>query len=97
MQRILVTGGLGFIGSHTVDLLIEKGYSVIVIDNLEKQVHNGVEPKYKNPKAEYIRGDIRNRKTWEKALDGTDGIIHLAGAVGIAQSFWQAKFVLPKS
>ncbi|EQB67808.1 MAG: NAD-dependent epimerase/dehydratase [Thermoplasmatales archaeon E-plasma] len=91
MQRILVTGGLGFIGSHTVDLLIEKGYSVIVIDNLEKQVHNGVKPKYKNPKAEYIRGDIRNRKTWEKALDGTDGIIHLAGAVGIAQSFWQAK------
>ena len=91
MQRILVTGGLGFIGSHTVDLLIEKGYSVIVIDNLEKQVHDGVEPKYKNPKAEYISGDIRNRKTWEKALDGTEGIIHLAGAVGIAQSFWQAK------
>ena len=91
MDRILVTGGMGFIGSHTVDLLVERGYSVTVVDNLEKQVHNGVEPKYRNPKAKYIRGDIRNRKTWEKALDGIDGIIHLAGAVGIAQSFWQAK------
>ncbi len=39
MNRILVTGGLGFIGSHTVDLLIEKGYSVTVRDDLEKQVH----------------------------------------------------------
>ena len=39
MNMILVNGGLGFIGSHTVDLLIEKGYSVTVLDNLEKQVH----------------------------------------------------------
>ena len=61
MQRILVTGELGFIGSHTVDLLIEKGYSVIVIDNLEKQVPNSPIdrlkgcPEYKSPNL-YLRG-----------------------------------------
>ena len=91
MNRILVTGGYGFIGSHTVDLLIEKGYSVTIVDNLEKQVHDGKEPQFKNTDAKFIKGDIRNRKTWIKALKDIDGIIHLAGAVGIAQSFWQAK------
>ncbi|MHB8360886.1 MAG: SDR family NAD(P)-dependent oxidoreductase [Thermoplasmataceae archaeon] len=91
MNKILVTGGLGFIGSHTVDLLIEKGYSVNVLDNLEKQVHMNKIPEYKNQKAKYISGDIRTRTAWNKALDNIDGIIHLAGAVGIGQSFWQAK------
>ena len=42
MTNVLVTGGFGFIGSHTIDLLISKGYSVKVIDNLEKQVHQGI-------------------------------------------------------
>ena len=42
MKRVLVTGGLGFIGSHTVDLLISKGYDVVVLDNLESQVHMGL-------------------------------------------------------
>ena len=91
MNRILVTGGLGFIGSHTVDLLIEKGYSVTVLDNLEKQVHLGKTPIYKNEKADYIFGDIRHGKSWLKALKDADGIIHLAGAVGIGQSFWEPK------
>jgi len=91
MNRILVTGGLGFIGSHTVDLLIEKGYRVTVLDNLEKQVHLGKIPKYKNEGADYIFGDIRYGKSWLKALKDVEGIIHLAGSVGIGQSFWQPK------
>jgi dTDP-L-rhamnose 4-epimerase len=91
MTRVLVTGGLGFIGSHTVDALIETGYDVTVIDNLERQVHLGKIPHFKNKKVNYIEGDIRHRKTWLNAFKGIDYIIHLAGAVGIGQSFWQAR------
>lgn len=91
MEKILVTGGSGFIGSHTVDKLIEKGYKVVVLDNLEKQVHLGKNPKYNNPEAKYIAGDVRFKKHWIKALEGVTGVIHLAGAVGIGQSFWQAR------
>ena len=91
MEKVLVTGGLGFIGSHTVDRLIEEGYRVTVLDNLERQVHLGKVPEYRNKKAEYIFGDIRYRKHWMKALEGAEYIIHLAGAVGIGQSFWQGK------
>jgi dTDP-L-rhamnose 4-epimerase len=91
MEKVLVTGGLGFIGSHTVDRLIEEGYWVTVLDNLERQVHLGNVPEYRNKKADYIFGDIRYRKHWMKALEGAEYIIHLAGAVGIGQSFWQGR------
>ena len=91
MDRVLVTGGLGFIGSHTVDRLIESGYSVTVLDSLERQVHLGKMPEYKNPDAEYIIGDVRFKKHWKTALKDVDYIIHLAGAVGTGQSFWQPR------
>ena len=91
MGKILVTGGLGFIGSHTVDRLIDQGHEVVVLDNLERQVHLGNMPKYANSKAKYLKGDIRYRKHWLNALKDVTGIIHLAGAVGIGQSFWQAR------
>jgi len=81
-----VTGGAGFIGSHTVDMLVDKGYEVTVLDNLEPQVHGRQKPKYLNPKARYIFGDIRNRSAWVKALNGVEGIIHLAASVGVGQS-----------
>ena len=91
MSRVLVTGGLGFIGSYTVDSLIEKGYKVRVIDNLERQVHRGKTPAHKNPQAEYLRGDVRHRPSMAKALRNVDYIVHLAAAVGVSQSFWQAR------
>ncbi|MCL4314792.1 MAG: SDR family NAD(P)-dependent oxidoreductase [Candidatus Thermoplasmatota archaeon] len=91
MERVLVTGGYGFIGSHTVDRLIKKGHEVIVLDNLEKQVHQKKTPEYRNPDAHYIIGDIRYSKHWLQALKGVDSIIHLAGAVGTGQSFWQPR------
>ena len=91
MSKVLITGGAGFIGSHTVDELVNRGYEVVVLDNLERQVHQGKMPAYLNDKAKFIRGDIRFRKHWLKALKGVEYIIHLAGAVGVGQSFWQAK------
>ena len=78
MDRILVTGGAGFIGSHTVDALIKIGYDVVVLDNLQKPVHLRGKPNYLNPKAEYIWGDVRKKNVLEKALSNVHSVFHFA-------------------
>jgi dTDP-L-rhamnose 4-epimerase len=90
-RHVLVTGGAGFIGSHTVDALIERGCKVRVFDNLEPQVHGGREtpPPYLNPEAEFIRGDVCDRAALLRALDGIDAVIHDAAMVGVGQSNYQ--------
>lgn len=75
----LVTGGAGFIGSHLVDALIHDGYAVKVLDNLSRPTHNGKLPPWFNKKAEFVKGDIRKKSDWEKALEGVRFIFHLAG------------------
>ena len=91
MSRVLVTGGLGFVGSYTVDKLVTRGYKVRIIDNLERHVHHGRVPSYRNAKAEYMRDDIRRKSSLLKALNDVDYVIHLAAAVGVGQSFWEAR------
>lgn len=88
---ILVTGGAGFIGSFLVDLLIEKGYRVRILDNLEEQVHRGKKPKYLNAKAEFIKGDVRDYQTFGRALEGVEIVYHLASRVGVGQSNYEIK------
>lgn len=78
MAKVLVTGGAGFIGSHTVDRLIQEGYEVKILDNLQKPVHLKGKPSYINPKAEFIFGDVRNREVLEYALHDVSYIYHLA-------------------
>lgn len=78
IKKILVTGGAGFIGSHTVDLLVENGYQVVVLDSLNPPTHNGKIPKWFNKKAKLICGDVREKKHWQKALRGVYAIVHLA-------------------
>lgn len=90
-MKVLVTGGCGFIGSHTVDKLIELGHVVRVLDNLEPQVHRGKKPDYLNPKAEYVFGDIRNDDVTRKAINDVEFVFHLAAAVGVGQSMYQIK------
>ncbi|PIQ98138.1 MAG: nucleoside-diphosphate-sugar epimerase [Nitrospinae bacterium CG11_big_fil_rev_8_21_14_0_20_56_8] len=90
-KKILVTGGAGFIGSHTVDALIEeRGYSVRVYDNLTPQVHGpGADrPAYLHPDAEFIKGDVRDRESLKKAVEGCAIVIHDAAEVGVGQSMY---------
>lgn len=89
-KKILVTGGAGFIGSHIVDLLIQKGYKVRILDNLDPQVHPGrKKPPWLNPKAEFIKGNVTRRSDLIKALRGVDAVFHEAAKVGVGQSMYE--------
>ena len=90
MQRVLITGGAGFIGSHVADLLLASGYSVRLLDNLSPQIHgDGARPEYLTKDAELIVGDIRDETAVTRALRGIDAVIHLAAAVGVGQSMYE--------
>jgi dTDP-L-rhamnose 4-epimerase len=90
IERVLVTGGAGFIGSHITDLLLSNNYSVIVLDNLSPQIHRGSSrPDYLSSEAELIVGDVRDRDSVERALLNVDAVIHLAAYVGVGQSMYE--------
>jgi dTDP-L-rhamnose 4-epimerase len=76
--QILVTGGAGFIGSHTVDALVGRGHRVRVLDSLEPPVHNGEWPKYLPAEVELIRGSVSDPVALRRALAGVDAVFHFA-------------------
>jgi dTDP-L-rhamnose 4-epimerase len=90
-MRILVTGGAGFIGSHTIDCLLERGHSVRVLDALVEQVHgkHREPPTYLDSRAELIVGRVEDHAVVSPALEGIDSVIHLASAVGVGQSMYR--------
>jgi dTDP-L-rhamnose 4-epimerase len=89
MKNVLVIGGGGFVGSHTVDALIQQGHTVRVFDNLSEQVHQGVFPPYLSREVEFIKEDVRDLAAITKAVARADVIYHLAAAVGVGQSMYQ--------
>jgi dTDP-L-rhamnose 4-epimerase len=86
----LITGGAGFIGSHLADELLEHGYRVRALDDLNPQVHTaGERPEYLDPDVELVVGDVRDAETVLGALDGADAVFHLAARVGVGQSMYE--------
>jgi dTDP-L-rhamnose 4-epimerase len=89
-ERILVTGGAGFIGSHLVDELVARGDDVIVLDCLSPQVHrSGEVPDYLNRGAEFFLGDVRDRRLLTWLVNQCDVIYHQAAVVGVGQSMYE--------
>ena len=87
-MKVLVTGGAGFIGSYTVDLLLSKGYDVRIVDNLEPPVHpERKKPIYLPREAEFIEGDVSQPDVMAKALQDVDIVIHLAAYQGLLNDF----------
>ncbi|MBI5867083.1 MAG: NAD-dependent epimerase/dehydratase family protein [candidate division Zixibacteria bacterium] len=83
-MKALVTGGAGLIGSHIVDLLLERGHTVRILDNLEPTVHLEGRPAWIPKDAEFIEADVRDESAWERALAGVDTVFHQAAYGGFA-------------
>jgi dTDP-L-rhamnose 4-epimerase len=78
-MKILVTGGAGFIGSHTSDRLLELGHDVLVLDALTQPVHReGQPPAYLSPDVDFYQGDVRNRDLLANLLRRVEAVYHFA-------------------
>ena len=77
-MRVLVTGGAGFIGSHTVDRLLALGHEVTVLDALTPPVHRGGPPAYLPKEVDFYQGDVRNRDLMANLLRRSDAVYHFA-------------------
>ena len=86
MSTVVVTGGCGFVGSHLVDALLDRGERVRVIDNLDPLAHEAGVPRHLNLAAELIEGDLRDRHAVDRVLEGADRVFHLGGVVGNGES-----------
>lgn len=87
-MNILLTGGMGFIGSHTAVVLLEAGHDVVLFDNLsnaDRSVLDRIEA-ITGRRPSFIEGDIRDAAAMEKALEGMDAVIHFAGLKAVGES-----------
>ncbi|HEX8136028.1 MAG TPA: SDR family oxidoreductase [Pyrinomonadaceae bacterium] len=83
MSKALVTGGAGFIGSNITGLLVERGYDVVVLDNLS----SGYERNLGHlPTVQFVRGDVRDEELVGKVIEGVEVVFHLAASVGNTRS-----------
>lgn len=95
MNKILVTGGAGFIGSKLALKLLDNGYEVTVLDSLSPQIH-GENPEITSPlyltvkdKVKFIQGSVTSRDDWKNSLKDIDCVVHLAAETGTGQSMYE--------
>lgn len=81
-EKVLVTGGASFIGSHLVDALVERGAWVRVVDDLSSGKRENIEHQLKDGRVELVRADLRDPGVAEKAVNGMSIVFHLAADHG---------------
>jgi NAD dependent epimerase/dehydratase len=88
MNKIIITGATGFIGSHLSELCVEEGFEVVAFDHYNSNNHWGwlEDSKYKND-LQVILGDVRDYDSVSKAMKGCDAVFHLASLIGIPYSY----------
>jgi len=77
-QKVLVTGGSSFIGSHLVDQLVERGARVRVVDDLSSGRLENIRRHLANGHAEFLEADLREPGVARNAMQGIDTVFHLA-------------------
>lgn len=85
-MKALVTGGAGLIGSHIVDLLLARGHTVRILDNLARPTHLKGRPAWIRDEVEFIQGDVRSRDDLDRALQGVDWVFHQAADGGFTSA-----------
>lgn len=86
MNKILITGGAGFIGSNLTEYFLNKGYNVICLDNFATGHHHNIEVFLQDPNYQLIEGDIRDFPTCQKAVEGVDYVLHQAALGSVPRS-----------
>ena len=82
-RRILVTGGMGFIGGHLCEALLTEGEHVTALDNLSAGSWNNVAALAQNPNFRPVVGDIEDKSLLDRLVSESDLVIHLAAALGV--------------
>ncbi|WP_129630703.1 NAD-dependent epimerase/dehydratase family protein [Candidatus Oscillochloris fontis] len=90
-DRVLITGGAGFIGSFLADYYLAQGAAVRILDNLDPQVHPQGRPEYLAADVDLHIADVRDKDALRRALEGVDVVIHAAAAVGVGQSMYRVQ------
>jgi UDP-glucose 4-epimerase len=83
MPNALITGGVGFVGSHLTEALLEKGWTVQVVDNLSTGAIENISHLKRHSRFSYVLDDIMNRSLMMELIDRADVVFHLAAAVGV--------------
>ena len=86
MQKILITGGAGFIGSNLCEYFVAKGYKVTCLDNFATGHRHNIEHLFANPSFELIEGDIRNLDDCKQAVKGATYVLHQAALGSVPRS-----------
>ena len=94
VDKVLITGGLGFIGVQTAKLLVEAGHRVVLFDNLSPQIHGAIPSLsslslLRSANVGILRGDVCKPSDWALALSDAKSVIHLAAETGTAQSMYE--------
>jgi dTDP-L-rhamnose 4-epimerase len=89
--KALITGGAGFIGRRVARRLLEKGYTVAILDNFSPQIHGEKTelPSDLSEHVELIRGDVRDQEVWNQALSDCEIVVNLAAETGTGQSMYE--------
>ncbi len=90
-DRVLITGGAGFIGSFLADHYLAQGATVRILDNLDPQVHPQGRPDYLAADVDFHMADVRDKDALRRALEGVEVVIHAAAAVGVGQSMYRVQ------
>jgi nucleoside-diphosphate-sugar epimerase len=85
-NRALVTGGVGFIGSHIVDRLVEEGFEVRILDDLSSGRLENLRRHLKEKRVHVVKGDVRDREAVNGVVEDIDVVFHEAALVGVPQS-----------